>query len=45
MLAKSQPTHEQISRRAYEIFVTRGGSHGRHEEDWRQAEQELGLGR
>lgn len=39
------PTHEQISRRAYEIFLARGGTHGRHEEDWYQAERELRLGK
>ena len=39
------PTHEQIARRAYELFLARGGSHGRHEDDWLQAERELKLGR
>ncbi|AGC43584.1 hypothetical protein MYSTI_02262 [Myxococcus stipitatus DSM 14675] len=38
-------THEQISRRAYEIFMARGGLHGSHEQDWAQAERELKLGR
>ena len=35
------PTHEEIAKRAYEIFMTRGGTHGRHEEDWYQALREL----
>lgn len=39
------PTHEQIARRAYELFLARGGGHGRHEDDWMQAERELKLGR
>jgi hypothetical protein len=38
-------THEQIARRAYEIFLARGGEHGHHEQDWAQAERELRLGR
>ncbi len=35
------PTREQIARRAYEIYLDRGGSHGYDIEDWLQAEQEL----
>jgi Protein of unknown function (DUF2934) len=35
------PSHEQIAVRAYEIWQLRGGSHGGHEADWFQAEQEL----
>ncbi|WNG38996.1 DUF2934 domain-containing protein [Archangium violaceum] len=42
---RSGPTQEQIARRAYELFLARGGSHGRHEDDWLQAERELRLGR
>ncbi|WNG49515.1 DUF2934 domain-containing protein [Archangium minus] len=42
---RSGPTQEQIARRAYELFLARGGSHGRHEDDWIQAERELRLGR
>jgi hypothetical protein len=37
--------HEQIARRAYEIYLARGGEHGRHQDDWTQAERELRLGR
>jgi hypothetical protein len=38
------PTTEQIARRAYEIFLARGGEHGHDQEDWAQAERELRLG-
>lgn len=37
-------SEEQIRRRAYELYTQRGGSHGRHVEDWFRAEAEL-LGR
>jgi hypothetical protein len=30
-----------IARRAYERFQTRGGEHGRDQEDWLEAEREL----
>jgi hypothetical protein len=42
---RNGPTHEQIARRAYEIFLTRGGQQGNPEHDWHQAERELRLGR
>ncbi|ATB41856.1 hypothetical protein CYFUS_007332 [Cystobacter fuscus] len=42
---RSRPSAEQISRRAYELFLARGGEHGHHDEDWVQAERELQLGR
>ena len=42
---RTGPTYEQIARRAYELFLARGGSHGHHEDDWLQAERELKLGR
>ena len=38
---KSIPSAEEIARRAYELYVARGGTHGHDIEDWRQAEQEL----
>jgi Protein of unknown function (DUF2934) len=41
---RTTPTQEQVARRAYQIFQARGGQHGRHTEDWVQAEQELKLG-
>lgn len=42
---RSGPTHDQISRRAYELYVERGYVHGHEQEDWAQAERELQLGR
>ena len=42
---RTSPTHEQIARRAYELFLARGGHHGHHQDDWLQAERELKLGR
>lgn len=32
---------EEIARRAYEIFQSRGSDHGRDFEDWLQAEREV----
>ncbi len=43
--ARNSPSHEQIARRAYEIFEARGGQQGNPEQDWFQAERELRLGR
>jgi hypothetical protein len=34
-----------VARRAYERFQARGGEHGRDQEDWFAAEQELPVGR
>ena len=34
-------THEDIARRAYELYLERGGGDGQHEEDWQRAEKEL----
>ncbi len=36
-----QPTHEQIARRAYELYLERGGAFRHDLEDWFQAEKEL----
>ena len=35
-------TRQQISDRAYQLWESRGGQHGQHDDDWFQAEQELG---
>lgn len=40
-MANQRPTQEQIAARAYEIYLARGGDHGRDVEDWTQAEEEL----
>lgn len=39
--AKAQPTHEEIARRAYELFLERGGESGQDIDDWLRAETEL----
>ena len=36
-----RPTVEQIRRRAYEIYLQRGGQPGHEVDDWLQAEYEL----
>jgi len=38
---KPAPSHEEIARRSYEIFLARGGEPGHAEEDWLAAEREL----
>jgi hypothetical protein len=35
------PTHEEIARRAFELYVARGQSDGSDVGDWLQAESEL----
>jgi hypothetical protein len=40
-VAKAAPTQDEIAKRAYELFLDRGGQHGHAEEDWLQAEKEL----
>jgi hypothetical protein len=35
------PAEDAIARRAFELYVARGGEHGHHEEDWLRAESEL----
>jgi hypothetical protein len=39
--SSSTPTHEQIARRAYEIFVERGQPEGRDLDHWLEAESQL----
>jgi hypothetical protein len=39
--AGSEPSPEAIAKRAYEIFLERGGAHGKDSDDWLQAELEL----
>ena len=36
-----EPTHQDIARRAFQLYEERGGIHGRDLEDWFQAEREL----
>jgi hypothetical protein len=42
--ANGEPTHEEIARRAYELYLERGSVEGHHEEDWLIAEAELRRG-
>jgi hypothetical protein len=35
------PGHDRIAVRAYEIYLSRGGSPGRELEDWLEAERQL----
>ena len=35
------PSHEEIARRAYQLWEERGKPFGSHEEDWHLAEHEL----
>ena len=39
--AKSLPSHDEIAKRSYELYLARGGLHGFDVEDWLQAESEL----
>ena len=41
--AKPVPTQDEIAKRAYELYLARGGEHGHDAEDWAQAESELGT--
>jgi hypothetical protein len=41
MLTQENPNRESVARRAYELFMSRGGQHGSDREDWYQAEREL----
>src|SRR5687768_15158905 len=36
-----EPIHDDIARRAYQLYEERGREHGRDQEDWYQAEREL----
>jgi hypothetical protein len=39
--ASRGPSQDEIERRAYQIFLERGGTDGHAQEDWLQAEYEL----
>jgi phage anti-repressor protein len=41
MFERTKPSKEQISHRAYELYVERGSEHGKDVEDWMRAEKEL----
>jgi hypothetical protein len=40
-LRHEHPTPEEIAAEAYAIYVANGSQHGRHEEDWLEAEARL----
>ena len=41
LFGRMNELHRMIARRAYELFEQRGREHGRHIDDWLQAESEL----
>ncbi len=40
-VSRDRVLHEEIARRAYELFLERGGTDGHADEDWLQAELEV----
>ena len=41
MIECREPSREEIARQAHELYVQRGGEHGKDVEDWVKAEKEL----
>ena len=41
MSGRREPSGEEIARRAHELYLQRGGEHGKDVEDWIRAEKEL----
>ena len=41
--AKLPPSHDEIAKRAYELYLARGAEHGHDAEDWAKAESDLGA--
>jgi hypothetical protein len=39
--SSAPPTPDEIAAEAYAIYLSRGGQHGRHDEDWYEAERRL----
>lgn len=39
--ARKSPLMEDIERRAYELYLSRGGTHGNDMDDWLQAERQV----
>ncbi|HMJ12754.1 MAG TPA: DUF2934 domain-containing protein [Polyangiaceae bacterium] len=37
----ASPSHAEIARRAFELYLARGGTHGADLNDWLRAEHEL----
>ena len=42
MTTYREPSVEEITRRAYGLYLERGGDHGNDVQDWVRAEKELG---
>jgi len=40
-VTRPYPTHEEVQRRAYEIYLSQGQTGGRDLDNWLQAEREL----
>jgi Protein of unknown function (DUF2934) len=43
MIEQKELSKEDVARRAYELYVQRGGEPGNDVEDWLRAERELGA--
>ena len=41
VFGRKEPSGEDIARRAYELYLQRGGEQGKDVEDWIRAEKEL----
>jgi len=41
MCGRREPSRGEIAHRAHELYVQRGGEHGKDVEDWLRAEKEL----
>ena len=41
MVGRKELSTEEIARRAHELYVQRGGEHGKDVQDWVRAEKEL----
>ena len=41
MFGRREPSGEEIARRAHQLYLQRGGEHGKDVEDWVRAEKEL----
>ena len=41
MFGRREPSGEEIASRAHELYLQRGGEHGKDVEDWVRAEREL----
>ena len=41
MFGRREPSGEEIARRSHQLYLQRGGEHGKDGEDWVRAEKEL----